>query len=546
MSLLKELVGSHQAYMDFAEWMNKNVKLDDGRPWNMDERRALHEIVGNMDHRMMTILKGAQTGFSTLFLGFAMYLLDQAHRNVIYFLPTQKMSDRFSTTRMDSFVNRSEYLRSRLQGTDQTALKEIDTHFLYFIGLQSVLGAISIPSDCNLYDEVDLIDQENLEWSLDRIAASDLALMRYFSVGMFPGIGIDERFQDGDKRLWHVKCAICKHEQVVEDEFPDDMVVKDGKVMLVCIKCGRPLDVNNGRWIPERPERSRDHISYRVPQLIMPGLNLQVIYDRYQRAKEKPSKLAKFKCSVLAKPDGGNLQPITDEVLKRVKLSSDYYFCDTWSETITGIGIDMGDKAHIAVVAPFGAEGVRYLYFEELDVEDLIERIKYLETVFHAGAVVIDAMPYKTTSKQLVRALKRAVGYIQYFRGTDVREKTEGEGDRVVNVLTVDRDESLDETTDLFVTNPPLALLPKPRTVEEENVLRTVEQHLKKLVKEKDNDSDDDSAAHYKKNVPNHFGMAMNSARLALWLATGKGEKTGPMEYTTVAKRRWERGKGAY
>lgn len=543
--LIKDLIGERQAGLDFAEWMHKNVRLDDGRPWDMSKRRALTEIVGNFDHRLMTILKGAQTGFSTLFLGFAMYLLDQLRRNAIYFLPTQKMSDRFSTTRMDAFVNRSEYLRSRLKGTDQTGLKEIDTHFLYFVGLQSVLGAISIPSDGNLYDEVDLIDPENLEWSLDRVAASDLALLRYFSVGMFPGIGIDERYQDGDQRKWHVRCQSCRHEQIVEDEFPGNMVTRDGKVCLACIKCGKPLDVNQGHWVADHPERSQDHISYRVPQLIMPGLNLQLIWDRWQRAQNKPSKLAKFKCSVLAKPDGGNMQPVTDEVLARVKQASDYYVHDRWEETCTGIGIDMGDKAHVAIVAPLGSEGIRPLFFEELDVEDLPSRVPELEQAFNAAALCIDAMPYKTTSKQIVRSLKRATGFIQYFRGADIKDSEEGEGARAVRVVTVDRDESLDETAGMFGTTPPLALLPKPRTVAEEATLKIVEQHLKALVKEQEKNGDD-SPAHFKRNVANHFGMALNSARIALWLATGRGLAAGPVEYIPVMHRRARFEKGAY
>ncbi|MCL6558761.1 MAG: hypothetical protein K6U74_08130 [Firmicutes bacterium] len=76
--------------------------------------------------------------------------------------------------------------------------------------------------------------------------------------------------------------------------------------------------------------------------------------------------------------------------------------------------------------------------------------------------------------------------------------------------------------------------------------MREVKRHLKKLVKEKDKDGDDDSAAHYKRNVQNHYGMALNSARIALWLATGKGENIGPMEYTTVKRRRARFEKGAY
>ena len=209
----------------------------------------------------------------------------------------------------------------------------------------------------------------------------------------------------------------CESRVQVQAKPPADAHLRrgNGQVALVCVRCGRPLDVNNGHWVAQRPERTPSHVSFRVPQLIMPGLNLSFIWDRWEKAQHKPSKLAKFKCSVLAKPDGGNMQPITDEVLQRVKLTSDYYWHDRWYDTVTGIGIDMGDRAHIAVVAPFGSEGIRCLHFEEIDVDDLVERTRHLEQAFNAGALVVDAMPYKTTAKQVVRSLKRATGYIQYL-----------------------------------------------------------------------------------------------------------------------------------
>jgi len=155
-------------------------------------------------------------------------------------------------------------------------------------------------------------------------------------------------------------------------------------------------------------------------------------------------------------------------------------------------------------------------------------------------------MPYKTESKKVVRSLKNARGYIQYFKGDELKEGVEGEDDRAVNKVTMDRDESLDETTDLFASEPPLALLPKPRNQAEENIIRNVKTHLLKLVKEKIGDENGQQVIRYKKNTENHFGMAINSARIALYLAVGRSKKTGPAEYQTISRRKTVFDEGAY
>jgi hypothetical protein len=135
-------------------------------------------------------------------------------------------------------------------------------------------------------------------------------------------------------------------------------------------------------------------------------------------------------------------------------------------------------------------------------------------------------MPYKTESKRVVRILKKAHGFIQYFKAT-FRETTEGQDDKEVGVIQVDRDESLDDTTSHFAMNPPQALLFKPRTPEEEKTLDEIKRHLKKLVKEEISGPDGQKRIIYKKNVDNHFGMAINSARLALEYLDGTKRRSG-------------------
>ncbi|NSW90234.1 MAG: phage terminase large subunit family protein [Firmicutes bacterium] len=510
---------------DFIQYSRQNFILDNKQAYDPIERPFMEEIVSIYNsHPHITIEKGAQTGFSTLAIAHVLYMVDVLKRNVIYYLPTDRMAERFGKTRFDPYINRSQYLKGRLNGTDQPGLKEIDSYFLYILGLVSKTGAISIPADEIVFDEVALINQENMDLAQDRISApGSLGWQKYFSVALYEEDGIDDLFQLSDMRKWLIKCSGCGHYSTVEDEFPECFVKKGGEVSLVCIKCGKKLDVTAGKWVPEHPDRSKDRLGYRVPQLIVPGANLQLIWNRWGRVQDKPSKRAQFRRSVLALPDSGNMQPVSSEVLKRVEAASDYFFTD-YSARQTGVGIDMGDNAHVAVAEPY-EDGIRLLHFWEIDVEDLGSLVEQIEKKFNVGCLIIDAMPYKTESKKVVRSLRKATGYIQYFSGSEMKEGTEGKDEKEVRKITVDRDESLDETTDLFACTPPLALLPKPRNTDEEKIISTVKSHLKKLVKEEIGEGES-KIIRYKRNVPNHFGMAINSARMAVEFVTkgvGKG-----------------------
>lgn len=524
MKLTEELIGKREQKISFLEYCRKHIVLDDKTPYDVTNRPFMVEIAEKIfTHPHVTVSKGAQTGFSTLFLGHALYMVDVLGANLIYYLPTDKMANRFGQTRFDPYVERSQYLQTRLMGTDQAGLKQIGTNFFYMLGLVSKTGAISIPADEIIFDEVALINRENMDLAQDRILASKLGWQRYFSAPLFEEDGIDELYLESDMRKWVVPCKGCHREYIVEEDFPDNMRVdkKQNLFQLVCMKCGKPLDVGLGLWVPEHPERL-GRLGYRAPQLIIPDSRLDLIWDRWEKSQGKPSKLARFRRSVLGMADSGNMQRITNQTLRNVEAHSDYYFQD-YSDAATGVGIDMGDQAHVAIVepAPMAPEGFKLIAAFNLDVEELLENIPRWEQAYNVGALIIDAMPYKPDSKRVVRALRKATGYIQYFKST-FKETTEGEDEKEVRVIQVDRDESLDDTTALFSTNPPKALLFKPRNIDEEKILEEIKRHLKKLIKEETTDANGAKKISYKKNVPNHFGMAINSARIAASMVAGQ------------------------
>ncbi len=527
MGLLKDLVGSSQAGISFEEYCSRHIVLDDRSPYLVYSRPFMRDIVEDIfEHPHVTVEKGAQTGFSTLFLAHSFYMVDLLEANLIYYLPTDKMANRFGQTRFDPYVERSQYLKTRMLGTDQAGLKQIGTHFFYMLGLVSKTGAISIPADEVLFDEVALINRENMDLAQDRILASKLGWQKYFSTPIYEEDGIDELYRESDMRKWTVSCEGCGRESIPEEEFPDniqDARSRGGKVHIYCVKCGKPLNVDRGCWIAEHPERT-DLRGYRVPQLAIKDARIDLIWNRWKKAQGKPEKVARVRRSALGIADSGNMQPINSKTLEIVEAASDYYFQDS-SDLPCAIGIDMGDNAHIAVLAPYG-DGFRIIAAFHIDVEDLLSYIPRWEIAYNVGCLIIDAMPYKTESKRVVRALTQAVGFIQYFK-SNYKETTEGEDEKEVLVIQVDRDESLDETTSLFALNPPQALLFKPRNVEEEKISDEIKRHLKKLVKEEGTSADGQKRISYKKKVENHFGMAINSARLALDFITGGRRQKG-------------------
>lgn len=527
MGLVNDLVGTSQAGTSFEEYCSRHIFLDDRSPYLVNSRAFMADIVEAIfNHPHVTIEKGAQTGFSTLFLAHSFYMVDLMEANLIYYLPTDRMANRFGQTRFDPYVERSKYLKDRMLGTDQAGLKQIGTHFFYMLGLVSKTGAISIPADEVLFDEVALINRENMELAQDRILASKLGWQRYFSTPIYEEDGIDELYRESDMHKWTVRCEGCRREYIPEEEFPDnirDERSQGGKVYLYCVNCGKPLNVDNGCWVAEHPERSNLR-GYRVPQLAIKEARIDLIWDRWKKAQGKPNKIARVRRSALGIADSGDMQPIGSKQLEIVEAASDYYYQDS-SDIPCAAGIDMGDQAHLVVLAPLG-EGFRLIAARHMDVENLLEMIPALETAYNVGCLIIDAMPYKTESKRVVRTLTKATGFIQYFK-SNYKESTEGEDEKEVRVIQVDRDESLDETTSLFGTNPPQALLFKPRNIEEERILDEIKRHLKKLVKEEGMGADGQKRISYKKNVENHFGMAINSGRLALEFITGGRRQQG-------------------
>lgn len=315
-----------------ARFLTSEMSTDTGA-FTFQGREALLEIVAALDgvlknrapDRTVSVLKGAQVGMTTLAIGFALYCVIVHRLNVGYFLPDQDFADRFDQTRVRpalrggriaSLMRDGEY-----KGASPKGLKEFpargDSRFLYILGLRDIGNAISIPLDVLVRDEVDDLPPDNLKWSNDRIDASPLALTLNLAVGRTPGAGIHAMYEAGDRRRWRVRCPACRAGSVLEENWPQ---ILRGDA-LAGPACGGALKRGAGRW--EAVRANRRHRSYRLSQLAVGAVRLDRIEAKWAAAR-LPSERARFRCSALAIPDAGDAQPISRELLRKLRDAAPY------------------------------------------------------------------------------------------------------------------------------------------------------------------------------------------------------------------------------
>ena len=512
----------------FDSFLTSEVVTDKG-PWSLaghEPLAFLAQLLGEVITKPIRDaeiigLKAAQIGWSTLALAIAFFLASCRQMNVGYFLPTDRFAERFGQTRADKMIKASRFLRESMKegavgGVHQKGLKEFRGHYFYLLGLESLANATSIPMDALVYDEVDLLDEENATWSEDRVAHSNLRLKLYLSVGMFPGAGIDARYQTGTQHRYAVSCSCGKRDMVLEDLFPESMLVIEGKAERVCVKCHRPLDLAKGRWIAEQPSRAKEgRFSFKLSALSMGAIDGDYIWNRFLRARRKKAWLAKFHCSELAKPDAGAMMPITDAELWQMRRPDVVLRLSAGTGAPRYAGIDVGDIchfwAHELMPAREGEERRRRLvWLEEIDSDNLVERLAVLIAKLDLRTLVIDKKPHTASARRLAYLFPRIV-VLQDFAAGELRVVDEVHEHKKYKCLKVDRDDSLNQFC-AEITDPDNGLLIPE---EDSEITSILARHLKQLRKSRTEDARGNEIDSFVRGVDNHFGMAGNSARLA-------------------------------
>ncbi len=503
-----------------AEWSSKKIRLD-GKPFSFAGHEYLRGIYDDTSPHMV-IIKAAQLGVTTWAILRSLHAC-LSGLTVLYYFPTKTDVLDFSRSRVNPLIAANSFLSRAIRETDTAGLKRIGDAYLYLRGMQSTVGMKSVPADMAVFDELDEATPDAKTMARERLSHSDYKRLVELSNPSLPGYGIDEAFQDSDQRSWMIKCSQCGHWAALEAEFPkklgeeDLRVIRqrpDGVAYRACVRCAAELDLTQGEWVAEYPDRPTR--GYRISQLISSKVDPSEILREYRRCKH-PERFYNLKIGV-AWADSQNVLSASAVLC----LCGNEPIAES-SETACTMGVDTGRQLHV-VISRWDGERRRVVYvgvlqeFSELD--GLMER-------FHVSCCVIDALPETHATRAFASRFPRRV-WLNYFIES---QKGAYKWDETEYIVKENRTEAIDASRKVIRDG--VAILPRRSPLLEEFA-----SHLAANAKRLEEDPETGSQVYrYIRTRADHFSLAFTYDCIAWSDEPAGGRKC----YTQLGSlSRWE------
>jgi hypothetical protein len=379
--------GTRATSEPLADWARRRIRLE-GRPFSFEGHAYLRAIYDDTAPHVV-LSKAAQIGGTTWAILRSIHAC-RSGLNTIYYFPTKTDVLDFSKSRVGPLLMNNPFLARLMTDTDTAGLKRIGSAHLYLRGMQSTVGLKSVPADMVVFDELDESDPVAKTMARERLAHSDYKRIIELSNPSLPDYGIDEAYQASDQRHWLLKCPTCGHWTALEKEFPNKLgqevtVIlprEDGTFYRACPQCQAELDIDQGEWVPDFPDRPIH--GYRISQLFSSKVDPGEILKEY-RTTRFPDRFYNLKIGV----------PWAD-LERRLDVGSVLALCADRpllgkSDTACSMGVDTGKELHVVILRPakdYETQDLLHLAicndFEELD--ELIKRFK-------VDRCVIDGLP---------------------------------------------------------------------------------------------------------------------------------------------------------
>lgn len=370
------------------------------------------------------VRKAGQVGWSTLAIIRAIHLAKYLRANVIYTLPSKSVVKDFVLPKVNPLIASNPIINGMIGDTNSTALKSVGDRFVYFRGSWEEASAISISAHILINDEVDRSNQKVLGTYRTRLDAAkmdrpELGWEWKFSNPSIPGYGVDEWWEQSDKKHWYIKCPHCNHQQYLS--WPDSIDFK--KEVYMCKKCNRELDTESrtkGHWYRHTIS---DISGYWINQLMVPWHSAKKIIE------DSKGDQAVFHNFTLGLPYQVKDQSVSrGDILKCLIPGAN-------PRTNVAMGVDNGIVKHYVI-------GNKYGIFRVGETESW-EEIENLRNQYSAY-MVIDMNPYPAMPKKLIEKYRGKV-YGHYY----VQDKKQagvirwGEGDKY-GIVESDRTKVID------------------------------------------------------------------------------------------------------
>lgn len=212
----------------------EKAKTESGQPIDFTYHRYLLDIY-NEDSQHLVVQKAAQIGLSTLQIFRALWRAYYDNLDIIYVLPTLSDVHDFVGGKVDRIIEQNTDMQTWVADKDSVEQKRVGKSSIYFRGSWVERQALMISADELMLDEYDRSDLSVLETYESRLQHSSHRNISIFSNPSRPGYGVSQKYEESDKRLFHIK-----HSCGSVFPFDESCIDYAGK-RYACPKCSRTI-----------------------------------------------------------------------------------------------------------------------------------------------------------------------------------------------------------------------------------------------------------------------------------------------------------------
>ena len=356
--------------------------------------------------------------------------------NGIYYMPNDDVMSALVKSKFNPIIEDNQAVNSLIKDTDSVQIKKIRNAFGYLFGMKSKTKRESFSADFEMFDEVDLMGENDIEVALQRLEDSPWKCVDYFSTPTLPGFGIDRKYGETDQKNWAMVCPHCSTWNLpVEMPFPE--CIEPG--FLACTKCRRALQNvgGKGEWVAKHPTITKS--GYWVSRLHSPNANYARILDQYLNLQDR----ANFYNRVLGMAYADTESWITKQAV--LALCGPNRMA-TSSVIPTTAGVDVGHKYLKVVISRPGTDRLRdYIWVGTVLGEDTViwDRLGDLFLKFNVKRYMIDGEPETQAARSFLKKYKRD-GWLADYRPNHGTAPPKWNEDS--RVCMMDRTNSLDDS----------------------------------------------------------------------------------------------------
>lgn len=308
-----------------SEWADATVMLppelaaEPGR-WRTDRapyQREMMDVVADPRVEVVGYKTSAQVGKTSVLLNVMGYHIEHDPCPMIAVMPDLGTVENFSKSKLTPYLRATPQLDERMAADRSRSASNTIFRKEFVGGFVQIAGANS-PTALRMQsvrivfgDEIDAMPRsagkegDPLTLAFKRATTFPNRKMVVASTPLDKGFSnIDDIWENSDKRLWHVPCDCCGHEQVLRFEQIHWRKGEPDTAEYACEACGSlmsdarlKLAVKRGRWIATAPFAGI--VCFHAWQAMSPWSSLSKIIGEYEAAEKRPDKLKVFTNTVL-------------------------------------------------------------------------------------------------------------------------------------------------------------------------------------------------------------------------------------------------------